>query len=109
MAFNPACTCCTAWLPVSAPSAEMYCSCRNRYHRRSAPKRASVCSTWIDPRSFATCWLLYGRLIPIHLGFVCHSLVISAALCGNMVHLRRSALSQVDGIGEGCGKDERSS
>src|SRR5208283_6022685 len=73
MAFNPALTCWTAWLPVMAPSAGTYDSALScsMFHSRSAPWRARVWSIWNEPRRRLTsCWV-YGRVIPRHRGLVC--------------------------------------
>ncbi len=50
MAFRPALTCYMAWLPVSAPSELTKGSVYSDCHRRVAPRRARVCSTWVEPR-----------------------------------------------------------
>src|ERR1700674_3193103 len=88
MAFNPALTCWTAWLPVMAPSAGMNgspASC-NRFQSRSAPWRARVCSIWNEPRRRLTsCWV-YGRVIPRHRGLVCQ-LLICELLVGELPFL----------------------
>src|SRR5580700_8200559 len=68
MAERPAFTCCTAWFPVTAPSACTYdCPCK-RVHRRSAPRRASECSTCTEPRRRSTSSAVYGRVTPSQRG-----------------------------------------
>src|SRR4029453_5753295 len=64
MAFRPAFAICTAWPPVRAPSAATCSSLCSSFQRRSAPSRASVCSTWTGPRSRSTSSVVYGRSIP---------------------------------------------
>src|SRR5712691_4319110 len=67
MACSPALTICTACAPVNAPSAATYGSEWSSRQNRSAPRRASVCSTWNRPRSRSTSAASYGRSIPAHL------------------------------------------
>src|SRR6266567_2269804 len=64
MALSPALTCCTAWLPVSAPSAWTYSSLCSRDHSRSAPRRASVFSSCTEPRSRTTSAAVKVRSVP---------------------------------------------
>src|SRR5262249_12091462 len=80
MDFRPACTCCSAWLPVSAPSAETKSSSRSISHRRSAPRRASECSTWTVPRRRTTSLPGSFRVIPFQPSQVLHCLSNSDAL-----------------------------
>ena len=54
MAGTPAFTCCTAWLPVSAPSEFTYGRSCIRRHSFSAPRFASVCSIGTLPRNRMT-------------------------------------------------------
>src|SRR5438876_104465 len=64
MACSPARTACTAWPPVSAPSAGTYSSVASRRQSRWAPRRATVCSGTTDPRSRTTSTASYARRIP---------------------------------------------
>src|SRR6266487_2993045 len=81
MAFSPARTCCTAWLPVSAPSeATKSSSCRS-CQRRWAPSRASVCSSWTLPRNRTTSSAVNVRSVPCQRGSACHCRRSSAACC----------------------------
>src|SRR2546422_10230697 len=66
MAVRPAWPCWIAWFPVNAPSAATGTCERRRDHRRSAPIRASVCSTPTEPRSRTMSSGRYGRAIPAH-------------------------------------------
>src|SRR5215475_10393829 len=66
MALSPALTCCTAWLPVSAPSACTYSSVFSKVQSRSAPRRASVCSSCTEPRSRTTSAAVKVRSVPSH-------------------------------------------
>src|SRR5271167_4947755 len=64
MAFRPARTCWTAWLPVSAPRAWTYGSEWSSDQRRWAPFFASVYSICTEPRRRSTSALEYGRWMP---------------------------------------------
>src|SRR5580692_174808 len=76
MAFSPAFTCWTAWLPVMAPRAGTYESVCRRSQSRSAPCRARVCSMWRDPRRRSTSCTLYGLVIPAQRGLDFQSIAI---------------------------------
>ena len=54
MACSPALAICTAWLPVTAPSERTHGKVSRAFHRRSAPRRARVCSIATEPRSRTT-------------------------------------------------------
>ena len=54
MAFSPACTACTAWLPLMQPSAPITVSLCSRLQNFSAPSRASECSMCTEPRRRTT-------------------------------------------------------
>src|SRR3712207_2274372 len=64
MDSSPAFTCCTAWLPVIAPSEATYSLVRINSQSLSAPIRASVCSILTVPLSRTTSSAVYGRRIP---------------------------------------------
>src|SRR6516225_7312890 len=79
MACRPALTCCTAWLPVSAPSAATASSSASSLRRRSAPRLASVYSSWMEPRRRTTSSAEYVRAVSFQRGVVSHSFCSLAA------------------------------
>src|SRR5579884_870427 len=72
MASSPARTICTAWPPVRAPSARTGLSLRISSQRRSAPSRASVCSSTTEPRRRTTSSAVYVRSMPLQRSSACH-------------------------------------
>src|SRR5215472_4346648 len=79
MACSPALTCWTAWLPVSAPSAATASSSASSLRRRSAPRRASVYSSRMEPRRRTTSSAEYVRAVSFQRGLVSHSFCSLAA------------------------------
>src|ERR1043165_79711 len=80
MAFIPAATSCTAWLPVKAPKPATHESVCKRFQSFSAPLRASEYSTLTEPLMLITSSAVYGRVTPFHLALLSHSFLRAAAL-----------------------------
>ncbi len=85
MAFRPAFTCCIAWFPVTAPSAQTYGSSCMRFHSFSAPSLASVYSTFTLPRSRTTSSAEKGRSIPSQRGLSRQSFTNSSTAFATMI------------------------
>src|SRR5215471_10113962 len=79
MAWRPARTCCTAWLPVTAPSERTKSSSWSSRRSRSAPSRARVCSSCTEPRSRTTSCAEYVRRTERQRELAPHSSLSSAA------------------------------